>query len=139
VIASLGDAEGACILYTHLGKVARNDEPFPKRSREALGRLAEAQRAGAVLVTTTARLLDYWTRTARIEPAIETLDNVERVNVEAPPAASLDGLTIYVRDAARTQVFVNGRERRDVVHNPTDHTGRESVSFPWRRLELPAL
>jgi hypothetical protein len=137
VIDSLVDAEGACILYTHLGKVARNDEPFPQRSREALGRLAAAQRAGSVLVTTTARLLDYWTRTARIETAVETLDNVERVNVHAPPAASLDGLAIYVRDAARTQVFVNGRERRDVVRNPTDHTGRASVSFAWRRLELP--
>ena len=139
VIASLGDAAGACILYTHLGKVARNDGPFPKRSREALARLADAQRAGSVLVTTTTRLLDYWTRTSRIQTSIAADPGGERVIVDAPADAVLDGLTVYVRDSARAHIVVNGRDRADAVRNPADHTGRDSVSLPWRRLELPAL
>jgi hypothetical protein len=139
VIDSLADGEGACILYTHLGKVARKDEPFPKASRDALARLAEAQRDGRVLVTTTARLLDYWTTTARAVASIDQSDDLDRVTIETTSDATLDGLTIYVRQASRVQLFVNGRERLDIVRNPKDDTGRESVSLPWRRLELPAL
>jgi hypothetical protein len=138
-IDSLSTSEGACILYTHLGKVPRNEEPFPKVSRDALHQLAEAQRAGRVLVTTTARLLDYWTNTAHVDASIETLEEGERVIVNAADDTSLDGLTVYVRQAARTQVVVNGRDRLDIIRNPSDHTGRESVSLPWPRLELPTL
>ena len=56
---------GLMVLYTHLGKVSDRRVPFGPATRAALGRLAEAYRAGRVLVTTTRRLLDYAPRPRR--------------------------------------------------------------------------
>ena len=55
----------------------------------------------------------------------------------AGPAADLDGLTVYVPEPERAQVFVNGTAAARVA-NPPDQTGRASVSLPWPRLAFPA-
>jgi hypothetical protein len=51
--------------------------------------------------------------------------------------ADLDGLTLYVEDPSRTRLTLNGREVSDVRRNGPDHTGRLSVSIPWKALEFP--
>jgi hypothetical protein len=148
MLQRLTEREGTCILYTHLGKVRDRAEPLPRSTRLALAGLAERQRRGEVLVTTTRRLLDY----CRL---IDSLDRPGAVASPSPngagpdtgpvwidlpapePAASLDGLTLYVADPDRTRLRVGGREVTGLVRNPPDHTGRPSVSVPWPRLEFP--
>jgi hypothetical protein len=141
-------ASGGCaVLYTHLGKVERRDEPIGPASRAALSALAALAREGQVLVTTTRRLLGYCRARRTLE--VETSRQGDRWTVsltttggqETPSAAGvcdLDGLTVYVPDPGRTRLVVNGWERADARRNPPDHTGRGSVSLPWPRLEFPA-
>ncbi len=50
---------GSCILYTHLGKLAGMKRCFSAPAVQAFQRLAHYSRSGRILVTTTARLLDY--------------------------------------------------------------------------------
>jgi hypothetical protein len=57
----LVERQGACILYTHLGKLDRSEHKcrFGPPVVAAFRLLAEYHRAGQLLVTTTRRLLDY--------------------------------------------------------------------------------
>jgi hypothetical protein len=139
---------GKSVVYTHLGKIERKDEPLGAAARAALRRVAELARAGRLLVTTTRRLLGYCRsqRDLRVEAARTDERWTVSVTTGAPPAASsrsgvsdLDGLTVYVPDPARTRLIVDGRERSDARANPPDHTGRPSLSLPWPRLEFPDL
>ena len=50
---------GTCILYTHLGKVGDPRVPFKSATVAALRMLAEFERRGEILVTTTRRLLGF--------------------------------------------------------------------------------
>ncbi|HET9315881.1 MAG TPA: hypothetical protein VFQ51_09840 [Vicinamibacteria bacterium] len=131
---------GACVLYTHLGKVKDRARPFNAGTCAALARLAERQRRGELLVTTTRRLLGQ--RRAVREAQVRTAPadgGTQRVDVTyAGPPADLDGLTVYAADPERVTLVVNGTTPPRVVRNPSDHTGRASVSLPWPRLVYPA-
>lgn len=130
---------GTCILYTHLGKTRQRDRPFGPATCAALERLAEAERAGRLLVTTTRRLLGQ-RRAARDVVWTTSVDEADVVRIDLSwdgPPSDLDGLTFYVPDAARARVCVNGAPAARVDANPPDHTGRPSVSLPWARLTFP--
>lgn len=138
--------EGMCVLYTHLGKIRRPWEPFGPRTRNALSLLAAYARDGKILVTTTRRLLGYCHAKRSVELSTTVDDDrltvALRVPQRAGPSVALEdlaGLTVYVSDPLRTHVRVNDREVRGVVRNPPDHTGRKSVSLPWRAMEYPHL
>ncbi|MET0554908.1 MAG: hypothetical protein ABW221_17840 [Vicinamibacteria bacterium] len=135
----LVQAGGACVLYTHLGKIADRARPFNAATCAALERLAARSRSAQILVTTTRRLLGQ--RRALQEARVTTApgaDGALRVDVSyAGPAADLDGLTVYVPDPARVRVFVNGAAAASAANAP-DETGRASVSLPWPRLAFPA-
>ena len=126
------------ILYTHLGKVGNREVPFPERTCEAFRALAREQDAGRVLVTTTRRALDYCALrrglsfTAREEAGRTVIDLV------LPAGLEPDGLTFYVADPSRTELRLGGGAVQGVRANGKDHTGRPSVSIPWRRLAFPA-
>jgi len=141
VLDRLAQREGFMILYTHLGKRRHAAEPLEAPARAALHRLAAYQGTGLILVTTTRRLLGYaramrslvWSVRARRDGAL---------SIEVRSAASLAdlaGLTFYVPRGTAARVRVNGRDAGAVTRNGPDHTGRCSVSLPWRRLELPPL
>src|SRR5262249_52282553 len=70
---------GICILYTHLGKIRRIDEPFELPTRRAFELLAEYFRAGKLLVTTTRRLLGY--RMARDTAHVGVGRKLDRVRI----------------------------------------------------------
>ncbi len=53
----LADRRGACILYTHLGKLGKGNRCFDARTVRAFERLAERQRDGQILVSSTSKLL----------------------------------------------------------------------------------
>jgi hypothetical protein len=145
-LARLERRAAPCILYTHLGKTSRTDVSFEEPTRRALRTLAEWQRAGRILVTTTRRLLDFQrhiaaSRVSITETGNRTLADVSAhgIDGERLGVADLAGLSVYVADPARTDVRVNGQAVNDLQRNPPDFTGRASVSIPWRRLEFPCL
>ena len=140
----LVEREGVCLLYTHLGKVPSRQEPFGAETRRALRLLARYRDDGRVLVTTTRRLLGHCRAIREIKLSAATVGGEVRVDVTVPTHAGwrpgdLDGVTLYVPTPARTRVTVAGREVTSLRRNGPDHTGRPSVSFPWPRLEFPAL
>ncbi|MEP6919332.1 MAG: hypothetical protein ABJC89_27060, partial [Acidobacteriota bacterium] len=100
--------EGVAILYTHLGKGARADSPFPPRSRAALQDLAGRRDAGAILVTTTRRVLGY--RAASENARLSSTSNHTGLQVDlAVPDATVDsadwqGLSVYVPDSATARL-----------------------------------
>ena len=149
MLERLADREGACVLYTHLGKIRDPREPLGSSAVAAFHRLAEAQRRGRILVTTTRRLLGYWQAIrelsytvshdeAGLRIEVQTAAGVHTGNGGADPR-DLDGLTFYVDEPERTRLTINGKYVPNVRRNVPDHTGRKSVSLPWRRLEFPEL
>jgi hypothetical protein len=145
MLSRLADRGGTCILYTHLGKTKNSAEPFGPRTRQAFRMLADSQRDGQILVTTTRRLLDYHTarHDVRVTPACG--DGSRRIDVSTPQHISgsplaLDGLTVYVDDPSLVELRVDGRNLTHLmVRNGPDESGRPSVSLPWPRLEFPSL
>lgn len=137
---------GACILYTHLGKVRNPREPFGPRTREAFRALAERAQRGEILVTTTRRLLGYRRAISEIQATVRS-DGLPIIDLQRPAAPcgglpqisrdDLAGLTLYTNEPGRTRVRVDGVEIGDVVVNPADESGRASVSIPWKWLEFP--
>lgn len=134
---------GFCILYTHLGKIGAAREPFPAATRAALRRLADYQQRGQILVTTTRRLLGY--RQSVKTSAYFVAQDQRGTCIHLTTGGGMDptsiddcnGMTFYVPDANRTTVLLNGVEVRCLHRNPPDHTGQQSVSLPWPRLEFP--
>jgi len=137
---------GNCILYTHLGKIDNPRIPFELNAIRAFRRLADEHHAGRILVTTTRRLLGY--RRALSEITYSSTDNGERTvihisrqkgkNSAVPISRSdLDGLTFYVSDPGATRIVVDGIEAVTTQCNRSDHTGKDSISLPWPRLEFP--
>jgi hypothetical protein len=134
--------EAISILYTHLGKVERRDEPLGPSTRGALHRLARWQRDGRILVTTTRRVLDYGRMSQNLKiSAIEESGGLQiRVTTpegSADPARELAGLTLYVPNMVPVRLNVDGRDLPAIERNAPDHTGHSSVSIPWVPLEFP--
>ncbi len=89
-------------------------------------------------------MLGYSVARERIEASMRTVDGAVHIDVHVRPdtvgplsSADLQGLTFYAADAARTRVFVDGREVPQLQRNPPDASGRLSVTIPWTRLEFP--
>lgn len=143
MLTRLIERQGVCLLYTHLGKVKRREEPFGPLTRKALRLLAKFYHEGKILVTTTRRLLGYC-RAVR-EVAISTTVERDSIRIDvstggqALSLADFNGLSFYVSDPWRTRVTLNGREVFGLKRNGSDHTGRLSVSIPWNALEFPDL
>ncbi|NLF32896.1 MAG: hypothetical protein GX591_18665 [Planctomycetes bacterium] len=143
MLRRLIDREGVCLLYTHLGKGLSPAEPLPAASADALRLLRAARDAGDVLVATTRRVLGYLAMRRSVQVTARLSGWVLRVDVRlgdgragtVPPA----GLTVYVppAEADTAELYVNDRRIDDVLRCPPDHTGRPSLSIPWKRLEFP--
>jgi hypothetical protein len=137
----LVEREGVCVLYTHLGKIRRPEEPFGPRTRAALRGLARSAHEGRILVTTTRRLLGYCRALGRVELATTVDGDDLRVDVTADAAnvPDLSGLSVYVPDPARARLTINGHLVPIITRNGPDHTGRPSISVPRRPLEFPSI
>jgi hypothetical protein len=136
---------GAAILYTHLGKTASTARPFTDAGLTALRRLAEAARHGRILVTTTRRLLGYALASGHTTWTVSHTNDHCTIDLRSSAAgfpltaSDFDGLSFYVPDPSRTRMSIDGVECPGLSRNTPDHTGRTSVSFPWRRLDFPCL
>ena len=134
---------GISILYTHLGKVTRRDQPFPAAARAAWRRLAAYARREQILVTTTRRVLGYCDAMQRVRatltPGGDDLDMLAITMDGALEAEDLQGLTFAVRDPDRTSVWVSGQPFGSVQRNAGRAGEPPSVTIPWKPLEFPAL
>jgi len=135
----LVQTEGICILYTHLGKVSNRAVPISHASAGAFRRLAEYYARGKILVATTRRILNYCLMKKDLRLSQTLKDGCTAIDIENPHPNSLDGLTLYCDLPKKTRITVNGREAGGLRLNPPDHTGRPSISFPWKRLEFPVI
>jgi hypothetical protein len=141
----LEQREGTMILYTHLGKTGAVGALLPDSARLGFARLARRFREGRILVASTRRVLSYCRAVRDVSLCTTQEDGRLIVDVRtkrgtgAPPAelADLDGLTLYVPEPDRTTVVADGRILTDIRTNAPDHTGRRSVSIPWKALEFP--
>ena len=123
----LVERQGFCLLYTHLGKCAGGK--FDRAAVDAFRLLAAYQQTGKILITTTARLLDYHT-------ALQPFTQDERAwdaDVNAP------GLTFYLSPAVLPNSQVEMLAARGWMKNPADFTGRESISRQWEPLAFPEI
>jgi hypothetical protein len=138
---------GACIWYTHLGKVADPREPFARRARAGFERLAARRDAGDILVTTTHRLVRYRTvqeslRYAAVvegETTVITLTTIDDAvfGERSPTIVDVQGLTFVVPRTKTVEVRL-GDDRPisiDCVHQGDD----TFVTIPWIPLEFPRL
>jgi hypothetical protein len=132
--------EGVCILYTHLGKKGKFDQPFSQGTRQALGLLASYRDDGKIMVTTTRRLLGYCRAINEINYAVK--ESAELLSIEIAhdcPRAELAGVSLYVPEVRRAKVKLNGLEITKLQQNPPDHTGQSCISLPWIPLYFPDL
>jgi hypothetical protein len=138
-LTRLVDSGGSCILYTHLGKVSPADAPFPPRARDGLRRLADRARRGDILVTTTRRLLGYADARQHVRATL-TRGSKDRLDLTSDHGVDpdLQGLTFYVPEPQRTDVFYAGR-RVAATPNGADAIGPPSLSIPWKPLTFPAI
>ena len=141
VLGRLVASGGISILYTHLGKVARRDQPFSAPGRAAWRRLAAYAHRKDILVTTTRRLLGYCDAVQRVRGVLTTANGVDTLTIAADAALQprdLQGLTFAVRDPDRTVVWLGGEPLTSVQRNPARGAEPPSVSIPWQRLEFPS-
>jgi hypothetical protein len=146
----LVDRQGTCILYTHLGKLGSNgaERRFGQSALRAFELLADFSRRGHILVTTTRRLLDYLRVRDEITAVMSENGPQRIIDLKASTesqyndrlrAEEVQGLTFYLTDPQYAKVRLNNAVFLSVNVNGPDHTGRPSISVPWRRLEFPEL
>ena len=140
VLERLVQTRGFCILYTHLGKANGRSGILGASTIQALERLADYYHQGKILVGTTRRILNYCLMKREISVSRTLQDGYATIAITAPQQLSLDGLTIYSdTPVEKIRITVNGRTNNSIYQNPPDHTGKRSLSFPWKRLEFPEL
>ena len=141
---------GYMIVYTHIG-VGPNQPPFiPPATQSALRGLAEAYRAGDIYVTTTSRLLNYYLNRRHLQWSHEVDDEgCTRIAIHSvadtlfgsrlPTGEQLQGITFYVPDRHKVQVYLGDGRIIPIERNPADHTSQESVMIPRTYLTYPLL
>jgi hypothetical protein len=140
MLENLVAREGSCILYTHLGKIRNRQPIFEQSTRDALTLLAAYSENRSILVGTTRRVLGYCRAIREVRTRVEAQngDRIIHVDTRGVSATDCDGLSFYTDESQPWRVKVDGREVA-VVRNSPDHTGRPSISIPWRKLEFPQL
>jgi hypothetical protein len=130
--------EGACLLYTHLGKLS--GRVFDEAAIRALHLIARYAAEGRILVTTTRRLLDYARLTESTSLSVTEDAQTGVLNVTCDPAWTVEecqGLTLYPSSPV-TELRLNG-QAVPMQRHAADETGRASVSIPWTPLKFPVI
>jgi hypothetical protein len=164
-LARLKRSGGYSIVYQHFAvrrkapgfgvdRYAANVAPyFGPQEREAFIRLAEEFHSGNIWVTFTERLLRYNRMYRWLRWRIDDTGDRTRIillGLEVPGVGHLEvdraeigGLTFYSSRPEETEVYLQRGPGmtpvRDVVRNPKDHTGRESVMVAEASAATPDL
>lgn len=138
---------GFMIVYTHLGKNNDCRQVIAPETQEALRNLEREYRDGAIYVTTTSKLLNYyhackylvWSHQqeeGRMRIIIEHLDDPVLGQLR-PTVGQLQGLTFYVPDSSKADIYVQGVEVKGIQRNAADDSGMQSVTIPLTYLSFP--
>jgi len=138
--------EGFLIVYTHMCEGLSASDRLPEKLYQVFDFLAEKYFSGELLVSTVSRLLKYseliktmqWNYCRenerlfiKIDSKLNNLDDHDNLT-----ESDLPGITFYCEEPSNVSVFLGDREL-PVQHNYQDHTGRHSVSIPWKKLDFP--
>lgn len=138
-IEDLEAQEGYAVVYTHFGQPYGDGvELFPGPDRDALENLAEFYHDGRIWVAPTARLLNYWLASRRLnwrsywegERIIIELLNMDDPmgGPRTPEKDELAGLCFYTPRPESTVILLSGKEAPLKIY-PPDRTGRACVGF----------
>jgi hypothetical protein len=139
--------QGFMIVYTHFGQNDGSPHVIPSATQAALRHLAREHHEGAIYVTTTSRLLKYahalqylvWSQRSYAggtQITIEYLDD-PIIGRTFPTASQLQGLTFYVADCHRADVYLGDVRMNQIQRNLADESGMESVTIPVSHLNFP--
>ena len=127
------------IVYTHLGKEIDPENGFPDATRAALEGLAERQRSGEILVSTTERLLDYRTMRSEVSWSTKLVNDGIRIDITAPSdGVPLDGLSFRVAASLPCELYCAGVAVKS-QRTDTQDAGYSVVSVPWQQLDYPSI
>jgi len=138
--------DGLLIVYTHMCEDLSIANPLPAKLNKALQFIADKYQDGELLIATTSRLLKY-TELVHSIKWNHCIDN-DRTLIKIDPELNnlgyhdiltgndLQGITFYCDKPGKVKVLLGDRELHTVA-NDRDHTGRRSVSVPWRKLDYP--
>jgi len=135
----LKEAGGYMIVYTHLGKNSDCSQVIAEETQVALRDLASEYERGSIYITTTSNLLNYYLKHKYLNWSYETKDDEVVITISGvedpvfgsfvPTIKDLQGITFYVPDKDKAQIYVGGKEIENIRRNPADYRGRESVSI----------
>jgi len=138
--------EGFSIIYTHMCEALNSFSDFPHTLHNDFHYIAKQFRAKKLLVSTSARLLQYFEisnyliwhienikdyKIIKIAPFIKTLNQKMTIDEN-----HLQGITFYCSTPSKVKILLEQKELKIKI-NPKDQTGQPSVSIPWKKLEYP--
>ncbi|MDP4083670.1 MAG: hypothetical protein Q8934_03545 [Bacillota bacterium] len=130
------------IVAQHLG-IRHNKIIFNQNAINALRYLDEQYLNHNILVARTSRLLNYNLVQQYLNYKATVNNNKMVINILSvndpllgkfiPTINDLRGVTFYVDSPQQTQVLVNGKpiDLSYISYNPSDSTGRQSISIKW--------
>lgn len=140
-LASLVNSAGFMLLYTHMNENLPEGRPLPAAVERGFQILADFSQKRDLLVTTSARLLQYADLTEKLTLEIRQKSGLTSVHILPGNNYSFDrealqGLTVYCSEPARTVLYYHD-QLLAVEINPPDQTGAGSISVPWKKLVFP--
>jgi len=116
-------------------------QPLPVGVVQGFKRLADLFHKQDLLVTTSARLLQYAALAQTLRLDIQQRSGLIEVHLSFTSDFSIErenlqGLTLYCENPERTALYWKN-EKLTVRINPVDASGKESLTIPWRPLEFP--
>jgi hypothetical protein len=130
---------GYMIVYTHLGQNSACDQYICQETQDALRNLAKEFNNGHIYITTTSKLLKYFINHKYLEWSYnnqgdEINIHIKRVNDTlfgpfVPTVKDLEGITFYVPQNNKANIYLNNKKITDIRINPADYTRRESLTI----------
>lgn len=140
VLDTLVKSNGCSVLYSHLGKVFSENNPFEDKTRKAFELLAMYQNNEQILTTTTRRLLGYCRTVDELDMSIKTVGKETHIYLSTNNHIDdLQGLTWYVEDPEKVRLYINEQLFDDMIINPPDDNHKLTISIPWTKLPFPSL
>jgi hypothetical protein len=138
----LKETEGYMVVYTHLGKNSDCMELICRETQKALRNLAREFQEGNIYVTTTSQLLNYYVKQKYLDWSHNRKDDEVSIQINAvkdpvsgkftPSVSDLKGITFYVPNKDKANIYLKGNTIKNVQRNQTDYTGRESITINAR-------
>lgn len=141
-------SQGYAVIYTHLGVGSGAHSAIPDNTQAALRGLSQSYRDGDIYITTTSRLISYYLNYCYLNWSYSISDEGwTRIFIydladpifgpRQPSLEELQGVTFYVPDSHKVQVYLRDRLLDAIECNPPDFSGEESVMIPRTFLDYP--